>query len=238
MGIRQWLKNEWEDIKGHFKYDIYKWALGGVVVASGAYLVHKFQHLPDWLPYAVVFVLAVAVLFWLSKQQSRKSNALVESSKQSAVAASTTQFQSADEFYKTYDNALLLECEGYVRAEAEKYKPGLDREGYLIRIFASGFLIYTFDVVWFCIYKSQLLLMQQLNSKPLTTSEVRAFYDEAARAYLDRYRNYSFEKWLFFLRSWYMIAEKDADIFVISLRGKEFLKYLVHQGRNPNDRAL
>jgi hypothetical protein len=37
----------------------------GLVILAGGYVVHKLPHTPDWLPYAVVFVLSVICFVWL-----------------------------------------------------------------------------------------------------------------------------------------------------------------------------
>jgi hypothetical protein len=33
MQFRSWLRNEWNDIKGNLKYDIYKTLAGGVIIS-------------------------------------------------------------------------------------------------------------------------------------------------------------------------------------------------------------
>lgn len=62
MGLMDWVRREWGDIKGNAKWDLYK-VVGAAVIASGAYLVHRLKYGPDWLPYAMGLTLAVLVIF-------------------------------------------------------------------------------------------------------------------------------------------------------------------------------
>jgi hypothetical protein len=69
MSTRSWMQNEWKDIKGNVKYEVYKWGaitLGGLMVATFGLLVHKVVRYPEWAPYAAVFVLALFGFAWFS----------------------------------------------------------------------------------------------------------------------------------------------------------------------------
>jgi hypothetical protein len=241
MSRSEFIRAEWSQIKSHFKYDIYKWGTVttvGTMLAIGAWLLHKISWLPDWAPYLAVFVFALIAFIWFSNRLGAPVQSVSSTPSQGITAhQEENKFQNVEDFYNTYDNSMLLETEVLVRKEAQKYAPGNDREGFLIRNLASGAIMYIFDVVWYCVYKSQLLLLEKLNTQTLTTAQVRSYYDEAARAYPEKYQNYPFDQWLNFLRIWFMVVQ-NGDTFAISVRGKEFLKYLVHQGRSVNDRGL
>ena len=241
MSLPNLVKAEWGQIRSQFKYDIYKWGAVttvGTILAIGAWLLHKISWLPDWAPYLAVFVFALIAFVWFSKRLGSPVQRISNTPSQDITPpAEKNKFQNVEDFYKTYDNSMLLETEELVRQEAKMYAPGNDREGFLIRNLASGAIMYIFDVVWYTVYKSQLLLLEKLNTQPLTTAQVRAYYDEAAKANPGTYQKYSFDEWLEFLRVWYVVAQ-NGDTFAISVRGKEFLKYLVHQGRSINERGL
>jgi hypothetical protein len=71
MNLLEWVKKEWHVVEGNAKWDFYKYGFaiaGTSVVAVGAYLVHRLQYGPDWLPYAVVFVLALIVFIWMGSR--------------------------------------------------------------------------------------------------------------------------------------------------------------------------
>jgi len=92
MGLREWFKREWHVVEGHAKWDFYKWVFGlagASVLALGAYLVHKLKYGPDWLPYAVVFVLALFILFWAGNRMTPISppSKVTQSTKEPAAIA-------------------------------------------------------------------------------------------------------------------------------------------------------
>jgi hypothetical protein len=74
MSLREWIKKEWHVVEGNAKWDFYKWAFrafaiaGAAVLALGAYLVHRLKYGPDWLPYAVGFVLALIAFIWMGNK--------------------------------------------------------------------------------------------------------------------------------------------------------------------------
>jgi hypothetical protein len=81
MNFRDRIKREWHVIEGHAKWDFYKWVFGLFLVAGaavltlGTYLVHRmWRYGPDWLPYAVGFVLALILFFWMGKKLTVSSS--------------------------------------------------------------------------------------------------------------------------------------------------------------------
>lgn len=64
---------------------------------------------------------------------------------------------------------------------------------------------------------------------------MRAFYDAAVEANPHGYANYPFSHWLSFLKSWTLVRE-DGTALSITVRGREFLKYLVDTGRDADQR--
>ena len=92
-------------------------------------------------------------------------------------------------------------------------------------------------MLWYTVYESQLRALEQLNARPLSTAQVKTFYDEAMQKFPGLYPRYSFDNWLNYLRAWLMLVQ-NGDIFSIGVRGKEFLKYLVHEGHLINERTF
>ena len=134
-------------------------ALGGGQVVR-AWLVQHTSIAREWI--SPLWLTSSAILLWVLLQIAP----IIKSSKQptqtdsiqsaSIVNPATVTTQSVDEFYRTYDNALLRECEDNVRALANAFPAGNDRERFFLRFIASGIIGYVFDVVWYTIYKSQL----------------------------------------------------------------------------------
>ena len=73
MGFPERVKREWQDVKGNAKWDLYK-VIGAAVLALGAYLIHRLKYGPDWLPYAVAFILALFVFFWMGSRLTESSS--------------------------------------------------------------------------------------------------------------------------------------------------------------------
>lgn len=243
MPIKDTLKNEYQQIKPNFKYDVYKWivfSLGALVLAVVAILIRKVSQyiswVPSWAPWAAVFGVALFIFNRLTKPS--KSISPTQNPNQSVTpSTNATNFQSVEEFYRNYDNALIKETEAIVRKEVAKFKPGDDREGVLIRTLASGALMYDFDIAWYVSYGSQLKLLEALNCGNLTINEAMVYYDEAAQKWPGLYANRPFSEWLSFISNQYFVVQ-NGDVLAISVKGREFLKYLVHHGRAASLRAF
>jgi hypothetical protein len=77
-----------------------------------------------------------------------------------------------------------------------------------------------------------------MNSKVLRREKVKTYYDNAARQYPERYANYSFEQWLSYMKGQILILEHPGDTVEITVRGRDFLKYMVHCGYSVNTKVL
>jgi hypothetical protein len=152
------------------------------------------------------------------------------------TTANPPQFRNVDEFYRLYSMRMLTETEVAVRAESDQYQPGTDRERYLVRVVAMLVTVLIFEKVWLMIFGSQLKALQQLNIGMLTYEEIRRYYDDAAKGSPDFYKNVAFEMWLGFLKSWLLIREHDLTHLEITIRGQDFLRYLVESRYDPATR--
>jgi len=69
--LRRWLKEQWKQIRGNFKYDLLRTLVGGVVFSAGTAIANKMRHIPlDWVVLVVVFVLGVVLLLLLNRRQA------------------------------------------------------------------------------------------------------------------------------------------------------------------------
>ncbi len=138
----------------------------------------------------------------------------------------------ADELLKAFDNALLVEREKFILAELERLhiSPGSDRERVLIRLLASLSLVQSFERTYTLIWGSQITALQFLNSAGAVPAQfLRPWYDQAAAREPEVYDGYTFDQWLGFLQASFLILLSGENVS-ISLEGREFLKYLLHQG--------
>jgi hypothetical protein len=71
MGIRKWIKNEWKDVKGNFKYEIYRALFGGTVIASFLAFWKSLQH-AHFEPYLYcsILLLSASLFVYASKHSA------------------------------------------------------------------------------------------------------------------------------------------------------------------------
>jgi len=139
-----------------------------------------------------------------------------------------------DEFMKNFDNQFLLELERNIDASLKELnlRDSNDREKYLRRLLAQVLAVLTFEKIYFSIYNSQIQTLEYLNENRAlknTLDSVKKFYENAVKDYPTYYEDYSFDNWLKYLTSYELIQKDQFDI-EITLRGKEFLKYMIDQG--------
>ena len=140
----------------------------------------------------------------------------------------------ADQFFKTFENQLLLQQEDVIESDLQQRKleaPG-DREKALIKSLAATQIGFHFEKVAASIWASQLALLVHLNTRLAGDDPVslKMFYDQAAKAYPQLYQNYSYDGYLQFLQS-HGLIERAGQAVTITLAGREFLKYLLDSRR-------
>lgn len=229
------LSSQWRDIAGNVKFWVLTVILGGLLTGF-TILTHGlkwWQQAGVVALYSVMFVWALTTTLMLR----RRPNEAIAPATQAPTSGTPPESQDVDAFYRTYDNAMLVEAETNIRQQSNRYQAGADRERFLIRLFASGVIIFVFEQTWAYIFRSQIRALEELNRHPLAISAIRRFYDEAAAQAPLAYENYPFENWLNFMRTHFLFGQQ-GEMLAITIRGKEFLKYLVQMGRSANDKNL
>jgi hypothetical protein len=145
-----------------------------------------------------------------------------------------SSISKVDDFMKAYDNPLLIEQEKLVKNNLESLQPRDEKEKeiILIRSVASFVIIYSLEKTYNNIYGSQIMALHYMSDNraiPLTIENIRHFYEDAKNNFSSFYANYSFESWLHFMVVTGLVQQNGNDIG-ITVRGKEFLKYLLDQG--------
>jgi hypothetical protein len=189
---------------------------------------------------AVGLILGIIALFMFKKPLTRLLDRTEKVTKEGLQARTAQEQQSdkpisrVDEFLKVHENQLLIETESNLKSNLDALHPRgpEEREKFLLRNFAALLIAQSFDKAYYLIYGSQLAALRYLNdnrSSALTTDHLRPFYDEGARKFQDIYAHYSFESWLSFLVAINLVQRNVNDVG-LTIRGKEFLKYLIDQG--------
>jgi hypothetical protein len=211
-------------------------ALGGGTLIR-AWLLQKAHFdtvwiTPIWL-LSTALILFVTLKIWgrKSKNQQQLPASLVPQSNSSAEP----QIDPDEIFAASYNSTLLPEVQSRIKAMIDS-RPRPERDAFVIKFIAVGLLAYVYDTVWWVIYRSQLLALQELNRRMLSRAELKEFHDLAAKQFPKTYSMYSFEQWTEYLRVNLLITETQHEIFAITLRGKDFLKYLVHWGKTPDQK--
>ena len=141
---------------------------------------------------------------------------------------------AGEELQKLFDNQLLVQRETFIRTELDRLgiAPGNDRERLLVRLLAAATIAHSFESAYFVIWGSQIAALQFLNSAGVSGVDaalLRPWYDQAAARDPERYQGYSFDQWLGYLQGNLLILRQGNHV-AITLEGREFLKYLLHQG--------
>jgi hypothetical protein len=134
------------------------------------------------------------------------------------------------EYLRAFENDLVREQEGRVRADLEvrKITSLTDREHLLIKTLATYQIGLHFERVYNAIYGSQVALLAHLNARPAGETEggVKPFFDNAKASFPHVHENSDYESYLGYLQA-STLVERNAGVVTITLVGREFLKYLV-----------
>jgi hypothetical protein len=192
-------------------------------------------------PIAVVVLVSFALILFrkaierlLDRTTRLGKEGLIASNKSQDVSKESKPSTVEDFLKKTFDNALLVEVEEKLKQQLDAIdaKNPTEKEKLLLRLLASLVIIQSFDRTYFLIYGSQLVTLQHLNDlrgQKVLVSDLITFYDIAKKSESQFYAQYPFDRWFEFLISSFLVR-KDGDFASITLRGKEFLKYLIEQG--------
>jgi hypothetical protein len=216
----------------------------GLGKALKAILV-TYTHMPPvWITplWLLASALMMALLVFIGNQLRKRQGqggSLTQTERAVSLVASTANLDATVFFRQSYYSPLQSEVEANIRAAAIQNQPN-DRESFYIKFIGIGLIAYLYDVIWFAIYKSQLLSLLELNRRNglMPLADVKVYYDQAVITYPAAYAHYSFDEWLSFMKNQVLIIWHPSDMVEITLRGKDFLKYLLHWGREANQRTL
>jgi hypothetical protein len=136
-----------------------------------------------------------------------------------------------EQYYKAHNGPLMEEFEASVRKYLEKYKSGNERDSFVVRALATVIIVSFFETTWHIIFGSQILALERLNKEMAKLEDLYPFYQND----LDKRPQYSFESWFGFLKSSVLVRQDGYNVG-ITVRGKEFLKFLVNFGRTAKDK--
>lgn len=193
-----------------------------------------------WPGAAVVFGVFFVVMF--RKNVSRLLDRTKSVGKEGLVAYDEQQKQAAlmqpdaiTQFLEGYHSPLLLEVERNINAELEKR--GLtsppDANKALRKSLGAMMIEYLFEKTENSIWGSQIEALTFLNGRaplPTPTEELEVYFTKAAAAYPRLYEDRTFQDWLAYLTQQLFVGVNEHGA-TITLRGREYLKWRVDQGR-------
>ncbi len=190
---------------------------------------------------AVVLILGIFALFMFKRNIAGRIDK-IQKIERIGVSIGTEQQQPSPEakdsgFNQVMDatsSPLLREREIIIR-DALKTKNITNQEEIikvLTRALASSQLTSEWISIDRDIFGSQLAALVAINAAPsgFTNEQLKVFYAQATTAFPATYENFSFEQWLKFLEAFQLIAPSGQG-FQITLRGKDFMSWLVTTGR-------
>jgi hypothetical protein len=241
-----WFKKQYDDIKGNMK-----WALLAVLwaplIALAKKLLGMIPNIPSLAIWPILFVLSAIAFVWLAKHATRTAPVQPTQSENrptliptlSALQGKTPDitFDPTEWFRVSYFSPLTAEIEANMKVVAARFYPQ-DREGFWARFTGVGITAYMHDITWAYIFRSQLLMLAELNSKNgiMPIGDARKHYAKAASENQGMYANYSFEQWLSYLKSDMLVIQHPSDMLEITHKGRDLLKYLAHWGRSSDFR--
>jgi hypothetical protein len=160
----------------------------GAGKAVQALLVQFAKIPPIWeTPISLLTAAGVmALLVSIGNKYWRKPSpqSTLQSASNVLVKATTTNLVATEFFRVSYNSSLQSEIENNFRAAAIQNQPN-DHEGFLLRLMATGLVGFMYDSFWAYIYRSQILLLMQLNRRNMPLVEAKTYYDKAAIDYPD-----------------------------------------------------
>ena len=241
-----WLVGQYNDIKGNFKWACIA-ALWWVVVHYGRRMLQLIPNIPGWMVSSILLCLSLAVFVWLAKSAKRSAPSQQPAALQSSgiptlsgilMQEAKITFDVRQWFRGAYYSPVTAEVEKNIKIVSAQSQPN-DREGFLARFIGVGLVSYLHDMTWAYMFRSQAVMLTDMNNKGgfLPVAEAKTYYNDAVKEHSYDYRISSFDSWLEYMKREQLIIQHPSDMLEITHRGKDFLRYLTHWGRDINSRV-
>jgi len=232
-------KNLWQEVAPNAKWDFIKWGGAGMLTASYV-IIQKLRHLPfDWIVAFSIFVLSLIVFAVGIRKRNYGQQQTLKSGASDLLAVEPQAVVDLDQIVRRSFNSVLEADAERNLSHALQLKPQADRESFLIKFIAQGIISYTYDSLWWVIYGSQLRALLELNQRGfMRQEEIKPYYDKAAEHFSAVYATYTFDQWLEFMRIQQVLIDHPGEVVEITVKGRDFLKFIIHWGysieRRPN----
>jgi len=250
---RNWFKELLEWL--HHAYWIWEFLISVGLWGLLTHFIGKYSPIvAEYKPWLILLLAGASIYtFQLFRKRSNPHNdtqgasasALSASTNKSALTAGADNhsmlsgFDSDRFFHVSYVGPLSQEVEKNMRFVAHQKSPN-DVESFYLRFIGVGLVQAVHDNTWWPMFKSQLEALLEINRKQgiVPIAKVKEFYDAAAAEYPEEYKNDPFDRWLSYLIKEMLVIRHPSEMIEITVRGKDFLKYLTHWGREPKNKRL
>lgn len=124
---------------------------------------------------------------------------------------------------------------------ARKESPN-DPEKFYLEFIGVGFIAVAYDNIWWPMYGSQLGALTEVNRNGgiLPISRVKEFFEHAKQEFEEEYKKegMTFDAWFSYLTANQLVIHHVSDMVEITVKGKDYLKYLTHVGRGLATKRL
>ena len=189
-------------------------------------------------PITVIVICIVGFLIF----RAQIANLINRTKKVGKAGLETYEMQTAeaekkrgvDEFFKSFDNRLLVDIETEIARdlEARNINDLGEKVKTLTRALAAGHIAFHFNDLLNTIWSSQLKMLRFINSRSegVLLETLKGYYDSGQEQFPQLYESYSFDSWFGFLVAFKVVNLQDGRVR-ITLAGREFLKFLVETGK-------
>jgi hypothetical protein len=238
--VRGWILQQYNDIRGNFKWAL----LGGLywlIVHYGKPMLQLIPHISPWMVHAIILLLALVAFVVVAKMNRPIQQPSVQAGHVGAAPMPTLSglygqapqitFDAKDYFLHAYFSPVTSELENNIKIIAHREQPQ-NVEDFYARFIGVGAVSYMYEVLWLRIFKSQFLMLLETNHRNgwLSASDARVYYDNAVPLCPKLYPDYTLDGWLQFLIDERLLFKHPSNMLEITQKGKDFLKYAAHWG--------
>jgi len=145
----------------------------------------------------------------------------------------------ADKYFNTaYQSKWTADVEARIKVASAQNASSMSPEDFYSKFIGTGLVAYMHDITWAYIWKSQFLMLVELNRNGgmMPVSAAKAFFNAAVKDYPSNYTSYTFDQWLGFITSQGLITRHPSEMLEITVRGRDFLSYSAHSSRSADQR--
>jgi hypothetical protein len=203
----------------------------------------EISNILNWPLAVLIFSLVFALIFrkaierFIDRVKSvSRDGVSTDSITNDQIQQSKTQV--VEDFMRQGDSVLLKEVESAIKANLEE--KGLDASSdtakVLIHHLAATQIALEFEQVYSMIFGSQLYLLKNLNElkgSGLDSDSIQKHYENVKTHFSDSFPSWSVGQYMNFLTSRFLVRQ-ELDRYHITVRGAEFLLWIVRESRREN----